>query len=312
MSFQGNNDTLKTEFHILAFSASTLGRLLLFCGILLAYFLVISGNLLILTLVNLVSQLQNPMYFFLCNLSLLDILYISTTIPKLLYILYTNDHRMTFVACMFQLFFFISFADSESFLLTAMAFDRYVAICLPLHYSRIMSKNICVLLAFFAWFVGAVNALILTLSVKKLSFPKVNEITNFFCDLKALIHISSSNTGNLSSFVTVDILLVAAFPLLLILTSYMRIILNVLKIQSSFGRQKMFSNCSSHFIVVVLYYGPPLFLYIQSSQYQDKLLSVIFVTVVPMLNPLVYSLRNQDIIRAVKKTINQQKKNIQT
>ncbi|KAM4675830.1 olfactory receptor 2T29-like [Discoglossus pictus] len=241
------------------------------------------------------------MYFFLCNLSVLDILYISSTLPKLLFISYTGNNRTSFAECITQLYFFLFFADTESFLLTSMAFDRYVAICMPLHYSMIMNKNSCGLLAFTAWFMGAVNAWILTRFVIELSFCGLNEINNFFCDLKALLTISCSDTSYLRHFIFVDGTCIGAIPLFLTLASYVCIISTVFKIRTSDGRFKAFSSCTSHLTAVILYYGSALCLYMRSSPEQDKYLSLLFVTLVPVFNPLVYSLRNKDILGAMKK-----------
>ncbi|XP_063785998.1 olfactory receptor 1G1-like [Pseudophryne corroboree] len=303
------NDSAQIKFNILAFSTSETGRIVLFITILLIYLIVVAGNLVIITLVCLVSQLHTSMYFFLCNLSVLDILYVSTTLPKLLYITQTGYHMVSYAACIAQLYLFLFFADTESFLLTSMAFDRYVAICFPLHYSLIMSKPVCVLLAFPAWFMAAINALILTCFVSGLSFNHFNEVNNFFCDLKALIIASPNDTTFLKKFITIDGMFIGAVPLLLILTSYGCIIFTILKIQSSVGRRKTFSSCTSHITIVVVYYCSALCLYMQYAQELDKLFAVMFVTLVPLLNPLVYSLRNKDVLSAMKRIKQYQKTN---
>ncbi|XP_075061981.1 olfactory receptor 2D2-like [Mixophyes fleayi] len=301
MDVELTNDTSQIEFYILAFSTSENGRIVLLISVLLIYLIVLTGNLVIITLVCLVPQLHTSMYFFLCNLSILDILYVTTTLPKLLHISHTGDHTVSYTACIAQLYLFLFFADTESFLLTTMAFDRYVAVCFPLHYSLIMSKRVCISLALPAWIMAAFNASILTCFVSGLTFFNFSKVNNFFCDLKALIIASFSDTTFLRKFIVLDGMSVGAIPLLLVLTSYVCIIYTILKIQSSVGRRKTFSSCSSHLTMVVLYYGSSLSLYMQYSQEQDKLLSMMFVTLVPMLNPLVYSLRNKDILSAMKK-----------
>ncbi|XP_063786003.1 olfactory receptor 5V1-like [Pseudophryne corroboree] len=293
------NDTSEMEFYILAFSTSENGRIVLLLAIVLTYLLILSGNLIIIVLVCLVSQLHTSMYFFLCNLSILDIFYVSTTLPKLLYITYTGDHAVSYIASITQLCLFLFFADVEIFLLTTMAFDRYVAICFPLHYWLIMSKRVCALLAFPAWFIAAINALIFTWFAIGLRFSHSIEVNNFLCELKALLIISSSDTTFLKKCIMFDAVLVGFAPLTLILTSYGCIISTILKIQSLVGRRKAFSSCTSHLTVVVLYFSSAITLYVQYSQEQDKLLSVMFATLSPMLNPLVYSLRNKDIRRAM-------------
>lgn len=304
MNGEITNDSLKTGFYILSFSTSTNGQYILLAMILLAYFVILIGNVLILTLVCLVSQLHTSMYFFLSNLSVLDNLYVSTTLPKLLYITNTGDHVVSYNACIAQLYCFLFFADTESFLLATMAIDRYVAICFPLHYTLIISNRVCVLLAFPAWFMASVNAFILTWLVHGLTFTGLKEVDNFFCELKALITVSSSDTNFLRTFILLDGMFLGAVPLLLILISYTCIITTIVKIKSSVGRRKAFSSCTSHIIIVSVYYGSALCLYMQYSLAQDKLFSVMFVTLVPLLNPIVYSLRNKDITSALKNTVN--------
>ncbi|XP_053319812.1 olfactory receptor 5V1-like [Spea bombifrons] len=285
----------------MGFLTSRSGTFVLFAMVLLVYLVAIAGNVLILTLVYMNPQLHTSMYFFLSILSTLDIFYISSTLPKLLYISWTGDHKVSYESCMLQLYFFLFFADTESFLLTSMAFDRYVAVCIPLRYSLLMNKKVCCLLGFMAWLMGSTNALILTWLVTRLSFCGLSYINNFFCDLKALLVTSCSDTSFLKSFITVDGIFIGGVPLLLTLSSYISIILSIVKIKSSAGRMKSFSNCTSHIIVVTLYYGSALILYMQYSQEQDKLLSVLFVTLVPVLNPLVYSLRNKAILGGMKR-----------
>ncbi|PIN97861.1 hypothetical protein AB205_0093870, partial [Aquarana catesbeiana] len=221
MNGQLTNSSSNTGFHILAFLTSENGRFLLLAVILLVYLIILIGNVLILTLVCLVPQLHTSMYFFLSNLSVLDNLYVSTTLPKLLYITNTG----------------------------------------------------------------------------------IKDVDNFFCDLKALITVSSSDTYFLRAFILVDGSCIGAIPMLLILTSYACIISTILKIKSSVGRKKTFSSCTSHIIIVVVYYGSALCLYMQYSLQQDKVFAVMFVTLVPMLNPILYSLRNKDIIRAIQRTV---------
>ncbi|XP_075061980.1 olfactory receptor 1G1-like [Mixophyes fleayi] len=304
MNGELTNDTSQIKFYILAFSTSENGSTVLFIAVLLMYLSVLTGNLVIITLVCLVPQLHTSMYFFLCNLSILDILYVTTTLPNLMYIYHTGDHIVSYTACIAQLYLFFFFAATESFLLIAMAFDRYVAICFPLHYSLVMSKQVCMFLAFPVWFMPALNGLILIYFVSNLTFFHFSEVNNFFCEIEALIIVSSSDTTFFRKCIFIDVIFTEAIPLLLILTSYVWIISTILKIQSSVGRNKTFSSCTSHITIVVLYYGPSMCLYMQNNPEQAKLLSVLFTTLVPVLNPLVYSLRNKDIINAMKRILN--------
>ncbi|KAE8619188.1 hypothetical protein XENTR_v10009675 [Xenopus tropicalis] len=302
MNENAKNSTLQTVFYILAFTAPSQKRFLIFTGFLALYLIAVTGNLLILFLVYLKPQLHTSMYFFLCNLSILDILYISSTLPKLLYIIYTGDHSVSYNACLTQLYFFDLFADTEPFLICSMAIDRYVAVCKPLHYPLIMSKRTCALLVVTAWFTAAVNALILNWLVLGLSFRDFNKINNFFCDLKALISISGHDKTYVRRFILGEALCIGAAPILLILASYGAIISTILQIQCSEGRRwKAFLSCSSHLCLVILYYGSALLLYMRNSEEGDMLFSFIFVILVPFFNPLIYSLRNKDILRSFKR-----------
>ncbi|KAG9467433.1 hypothetical protein GDO78_014949, partial [Eleutherodactylus coqui] len=307
MNKELTNVTLQSVFYMFAFSASENGKILILTAILLIYLIILSGNLPIISLICFEPQLRTPMYFFLCNLSTLDILYVSTTLPKLVYICHTGNHIMSHSACLTQLYLFVWFGNTESYLLTAMAIDRYVAVCFPLHYSLIMSKRVYVLLAFSAWFMASVNATIMTALSYNLRFFEVVEVQNFFCDIKALIIAAINDTMPLRTLIFVNIVIIGVIPACLIFASYVCIICTVLKIKSSVGRWKTFSSCSSHITIVVLYFGPALTLYMTHSQEQDVVLTVIFVTLVPMLNPLVYSLRNKDIKQAIRRIIHRKR-----
>ncbi|OCT90105.1 hypothetical protein XELAEV_18018721mg [Xenopus laevis] len=303
MNKNARNDTLQIIFHILAFSTYSEERLLLFTGLLAIYLMAITVNVIIIYLVYRMPWLHTSMYFFLCNLSTLDVLYISSTLPKLLYIICTGDNSVSYNACLTQLYFFLFFADTESLLISSMAIDRYVAVCKPLHYSLIMNKRTCALIAALAWCMSAVNALILSWLIFDLHFVDINEINNFFCDLKALLSISSDDTTYARRFILVDGTCIGVVPFGITLVSYVSIISTILKIQSSEGRVKAFSSCSSHLALVVLYYGSTLSLYFRNSEEGDLLFSFIFVILVPFFNPLIYSLRNKDILRSLRKVL---------
>ncbi|KAG8441077.1 hypothetical protein GDO86_006717 [Hymenochirus boettgeri] len=270
---------------------------------LLVYLISFIGNLVILLLVCCVSQLHTSMYFFLSNLSILDILYTSSTLPKLLFTLWTGDKTVSYTGCITQLFSFLFCADAESLLLSSMAIDRYVAVCKPLHYLLIMSKTNCALLASLTWCTAAVNAFIFSWLIAGLSFCGLNNISNFFCDLKALLSISCTETRFLRRLLFVDTIFIGIVPFFITLTSYIFIIFTILKIQSSEGKQKAFSSCSSHICVVFLYYVSAFCLYLRDSQEGDMYLSLMFTHLVPMLNPLIYSLRNKEILRAMTRVI---------
>ncbi|XP_068129629.1 olfactory receptor 1E16-like [Hyperolius riggenbachi] len=293
------------QFSILAFTTSPNGQILLFIVVLLIYLFTVLGNALIITLICLVSQLHTPMYFFLCNLSSSDIAYVSVTFPKLMSIFLTQDHSITFYGCIAQLYFFLVCGQIDIFVLTCMAYDRYVAICKPLQYSLIMNKGVCITLAAFSWLTSIWNSLVHAMIASLLPFCYSNEIDHFFCDLKTLNKLSASDSTFRDLLTTVGSVLIGCVPFFLIIISYVYIILTILKIRSSNGRLKAFSSCTSHLVTVLLFYGPIIFLYMKpennNSSKNDKLLSICYVAIVPLLNPLVYSLRNKDVLAAASK-----------
>ncbi|KAG8548526.1 hypothetical protein GDO81_025120 [Engystomops pustulosus] len=302
-----NNCTNHTvnEFNILAFHTSVAREILLFIGVLLMFLITVIGNVIIITLVCLVTQLHTPMYFFLCNLSSADIAYVSVTLPKLLSITATGDHMISFPGCITQLYFFLLCGQAEMFILTCMACDRYVAICKPLQYAMIMRRRVRLTMAATSWIIGIVNSVWHSMIAATLSFCSSNEIDHFFCDLKTLSMLSASDSTYRDILTTVQSVFIGCLPFSLIVVSYVYIISTILKIKSSRGRHKAFSSCTSHITTVILFYGPIIFLNMKpetdNSRQDDKLLSIIYVAVVPMLNPLVYSLRNKDVLDATEK-----------
>ncbi|KAM3924682.1 olfactory receptor 1G1-like [Leptodactylus fuscus] len=298
------NGTLK-EFNILAFYTSTAGQIALFIAVLFMYLMTVIGNVIIITLVCSVTQLHTPMYFFLCNLSTADIAFVSVTLPKLLSIIVTKDHMISFQGCITQLYCLLLCGQAEIFILTCMAYDRYVAICKPLQYAMIMRKNVRFAMSAFSWLIGIFNSLWHSMIAASLPFCNSNEIDHFFCDLKTLSMLSASDSTNRDILTSVQSVFIGCLPFSLIVISYVYIISTILKIKSSKGRHKVFSSCTSHLTTVILLYGPIIFLYMKPETYRsredDKLLSIVYVAVVPMLNPLVYSLRNKDVLDAAAK-----------
>ncbi|XP_053545638.1 olfactory receptor 1496-like [Bombina bombina] len=299
------NSTVLEEFYLKTFNVSDKEQLVVVIGVLLMYLLAVLGNVTIVTLVSLVSQLQSPMYLFLCSLSVQDIMYVSAILPKLLAITITGDTSITFSGCITQIFLFAFCIASEFLLLTSMAYDRYVAICIPLHYPLIMSKTVCALLITVSWFGGLLNASAFSLIASHLTFCNKQEINNFFCDVIILLKLSCSDiTYIMTLFIPLEATALGLLPFILIMTSYIYIISTILKIRSSSGRLKTFSSCSSHLTVVVLFYGTSISLNMkpksENSLEIDKLLSIIYTGMVPMVNPLVYSLRNKEVLKAMK------------
>ncbi|KAG8548081.1 hypothetical protein GDO81_026768 [Engystomops pustulosus] len=295
-----------TEFSLTPFSTSRINEILIFSGFSVMYLLAVVGNMIIVVLVCSVPQLHTPMYFFLCNLSSVDIVYVSGIIPKMLSSILTEDKTISFYGCMTQLSFFIFCGDADIFILTFMAYDRYVAVCSPLHYTLIMTRKFCWILATSYMILSATNSLMFTIMISQLSFCYSNKINHFFCEIIHLIILSSSDTESMKTIITVEDFCVAGFSLVIILISYMRIINTIVNIPSSKGQLKAFSSCSSHIITVLLFYGPSIFMYLkpesEHSNEEDKILSMFYVAVVPTLNPFVYSLRNNEVLGAARKT----------
>ncbi|CAJ0968706.1 unnamed protein product [Ranitomeya imitator] len=296
------------EFHILAFSTSGDMTYTLFWGFSFTYLLSVLGNLLIVSLVFARPQLHTPMYFFLCNLSAVDTTFISTIFPNLLSITFTENTKISFPGCITQLYFFIFCVDEEILILTCMAYDRYVAVCSPLHYSLLMSQKMCIIMAACSLLISTLNSLMLTLLAFSLSFCSSSEINHFFCEIRAIMSISNSDTMSREMVLFIEDICFVFFTFLLIMFSYLHIISSVLKICSLKGRFKTFSSCSSHLASVVVFYGPILFLYMKSasdrSSDDDKFISLLYVAAAPMLNPIVYSLRNKEVIAAIRKVFN--------
>ncbi|XP_063302333.1 olfactory receptor 1G1-like [Pelobates fuscus] len=295
------------KFYILAFFSSNF-KYFTFLGILLMYLVTVLGNLIIVILVICVDQLHNPMYFFLCNLSIIDIVYISTTLPKLLSITLTQDHSISFHGCVTQQYFFLLCVDAEVFILTSMAYDRYIAICFPLQYSMIMKKIVCITMATCAWLIGMLNSLLYAVLTSMLSFCYSHEINHFFCELKTMMRLSSSDISSRETLLFCEYPFMVFLPFIVTVISYVYIIATILNIRSRDGKLKAFSGCTSHLTTVALFYGAGISLYLMpesnNSQEHNKTISLLYVAIVPMLNPLVYSLRNKEVLGSIRKIFN--------
>nr|DBA18412.1 TPA: hypothetical protein GDO54_016656 [Pyxicephalus adspersus] len=289
-------------FFLSAFSLPFHFHLVLSFVILLIYLVSVFGNLILIGLVYAVSHLHTAMYYFLCNLSAQDIVYVSATLPKLLSVIVSDDTRIVFPECITQMFFFSFCAGAECVLLTFMSYDRYVAICAPLNYATIMNPNFCVVLCSIVWLIAFCNSFTNTMLVSNLLFCYSHNISSFYCDLKIMIDLSTSDTARMQTILSIECTLLGVIPFMLILASYLCILTTIVKIKSSTGRSKAFSSCSSHFTILMLFYGPSLSSYLipqsENSQKVNKMLSLMYTALVPMLNPLVYSLRNKDVLKA--------------
>ncbi|XP_019511519.1 PREDICTED: olfactory receptor 9I1-like [Hipposideros armiger] len=298
------NLTTVTEFILMGFTDSPRLEMLLFLVFLNFYLVTLLGNVGMIILIQLDVQLHTPMYFFLSHLSLLDACYTSVITPQILATLTAGQMVISFGQCAAQFFFFTICAGTECFLLAVMAYDRYVAISNPLLYTVAMNPRICWRLVVGAYVCGVSGAILRTTCTFTLSFCDKNQINFFFCDLPPLLKLACSDTTNTETviFFFGNVLLANA---LVILISYVLIIKAILRVKSSGGRTKTFSTCASHLTAVALYFGTLVFMYLRSgsgkSPEEDKVVSVFYTVVIPMLNPLIYSLRNKDVKAAFKK-----------
>ncbi|XP_004469702.2 olfactory receptor 1C1-like [Dasypus novemcinctus] len=301
------NFTVISEFVLLGFSNSEEEQRLLTLLFFSMYLITISGNMVIVLAITCDSQLHSPMYFFLSNLAFVDICYTSTTVPQMVVNTLTDTKTISFSGCLTQLFFFISFVNMESFLLCVMAYDRFVAICHPLHYTNIMNPHLCVQLVAGLWVVTYFHALLHTVLMAHLSFCASNVVHHFFCDLNPLLQLSCSDVFFNKVIIYVVGAPLALTPFVCILISYVFIFFTILKVISTQGKHRAFSTCGSHLSVVMLCYGTAIAVYFSPSSshnsVRDILSSVMYNIVTPMLNPFIYSLRNKDMKRALMKIL---------
>ncbi|CAH6861602.1 olfactory receptor 143 [Phodopus roborovskii] len=301
------NDSSVTEFILTGLTDQPELQLPLFVVFLVNYVVTVVGNLSLMGLIFLNSNLQTPMYFFLFNLSFIDLCYSFVFTPKTLMSFVLEKNAISFGGCMSQLFFFCFFAHSECYVLTAMAYDRYVAICQPLMYMVIMSPRKCSLLMTGSYLMGFIGAIVHTGCMISLNFCDSNIINHYLCDILPLLQLSCSSTyaNELVSSIVVSTVVIASS--LIILMSYAFILINVTKLSSGKGLSKAMSTCSSHIITVALFYGFGMLTHIKTSSDesvpQGKILSIFCTFLLPLLNPFIYSLRNKDVKLALKRTM---------
>lgn len=301
---QGNHTTLM-DFILLGFSDVPELRGFLFGVFLIIYVIILMGNSLIIIITKVNPSLHTPMYFFLRNFSSLEICYVSVTVPRLLTDLCRQNRNISFLACATQMYFFLVFGATECFLLTAMAYDRYVAICNPLLYPLIMNNRLCNQLAACCWITGIPVHIGFTCLIFSLPFCGNNQLNHFFCDIPPVLKLACGDTFMTEMLVYAVAVLVVTIPFTLILGSYVKIISTILKLPSATGRAKAFSTCSSHLTVVALFFGSGIMTYMRPKSSHltgmDKFLSLFYTIVTPMFNPIIYCLRNKDVIGALKK-----------
>ncbi|KAM5140390.1 olfactory receptor 5V1-like [Mantella aurantiaca] len=299
------NDSTVTEFILLGFPAMFPVQVALFCVFFIFYMSTLIGNILIIVTTIFSPKLHTSMYFFLSNLSFLEIFYTSVTIPKMLLNFLLKSSSISFMACAAQVYFFIALGSIECTLLAVMAYDRFVAVCHPMHYVIIMNTRKCAMLAGSSWISGFVNSMIHTSCTFHLVFCSSNQINQFFCDIPPLLKVACGETmlAEIVLFIVGGAYGFGSF--LLTLISYIHIISAILKIKSKEGQQKAFSTCTSHLIVVTLFFGTSFSAYLKpTSKYlseEEKLVPVFYAVITPTLNPIIYTLRNKDFKNALKK-----------
>lgn len=295
------NQTSTFEFLLWGLSEKPQQQHILFLLFLWMYLVTVAGNLLIVLAISTDVRLHTPMYFFLASLSCVDILFTSTTVPKALVNIHTQSRTISYAGCLVQLYFFLTFGDMDIFLLATMAYDHFVAICHPLHYTMIMSFQRCSLLVITCWTLTNLVAMTHTFLIFRLSFCSKKVIPDFFCDLGPLMKIACSET-HINELVLLFLGgAVILIPFLLILVSYIRIVTAILRVPSAQGRRKAFSTCGSHLSVVALFFGTVIRAYLcpssssSNSVVEDTAAAVMYTVVTPLLNPFIYSLRNKDM-----------------
>ncbi|KAM6158371.1 olfactory receptor 10AG1-like [Rhynchocyon petersi] len=301
----GGNLTDLMEFVFLDFADVPNLQWFLFVLFLIIYIIILMSNGIIFLITKLDSALQSPMYFFLSSFSFLEICYVSVTLPRMLMNLATQRRRISLVACATQMCLVLILGGTECLLLAVMAYDRYVAICNPLHYPVVMNQGFCIQLVTGSWVIGIPVMIGQTYQIFSLHFCGSNQINHFFCDIPPLLKLACGDTFINEMLVFIVAALFVMVPFILIVGSYSKIISTILKLSSATSRAKAFSTCSSHLMVVMLFFGSAIITYLRPKTSQpegtDKVLSLFYTILTPMFNPIIYSLRNNDVIMALRK-----------
>ncbi|XP_008567305.1 PREDICTED: olfactory receptor 1L4-like [Galeopterus variegatus] len=299
------NLTSAPGFLLLGLMDGTDAHPLLFLLFLSIYLLNALGNLSMVVVVRSDEALRSPMYYFLGHLSLVDVCFVTVTVPRLLASLLQPGQAVSFQACFTQMYFFVALGITESYLLAAMSYDRAVAVCWPLHYAAVVSPRRCGTLVRASWAVGHLHSLLHTLLISALSYPRGAPVRHFFCDMTVMLSLATSDTSSAETTIFSEGLAVVLAPLLLVSLSYARILLAVLGLRSAGGRRRAFSTCGAHLLAVSLFFGSVVSVYFRpSSAYSaryDRLASVVYAVVTPTLNPFIYSLRNKEVKGALKR-----------
>ncbi|KAL1786430.1 olfactory receptor 1L4 [Sigmodon hispidus] len=300
-----NHSSSISNFILLGLSSNPQMQKPLFVIFFIMYLVTVMGNVLIILAIHSDSRLQTPMYFFLSNLSFMDICFTTVIVPKMLVNLLSVTKTISYVGCLVQMYFFMAFGNTDSYLLASMAIDRLVAICNPLHYDVVMGPRRCLAMLLGSCTISHLHALFRVLLMSRLSFCASHVIKHFFCDTQPVLKLSCSDTSSSQIVVMTETLTVIVTPFLCILFSYLRIIVTVLRIPSVSGKRKAFSTCGSHLTMVALFYGSVIYVYFRPlsmySVVKDHVATVMYTVVTPMMNPFIYSLRNNDMKRGLRK-----------
>ncbi|XP_076792885.1 olfactory receptor 2T29-like isoform X2 [Arvicanthis niloticus] len=296
-----------SDFTLVGLFSQSKHPALLAVVIFVVFLMALSGNALLILLILSDTHLHTPMYFFISQLSLMDMMYISVTVPKMLMDQVLGSHKVSAAACGMQMFLYLTIGGSEFLLLAAMSYDRYVAICHPLHYPVLMNHRVFLLMMSVCWLLGSVDGFMLTPVTMTFPFCGSREIHHFFCEVPAVTKLSCSDTWLYETFMYVCCVLMILIPVTVISASYSCILLTVLRMNSAEGRKKALATCSSHMTVVLLFYGAAVYTYMLPASLhtpeKDMVVSVFYTIVTPLLNPLIYSLRNKNVTEAMKKLL---------
>ncbi|KAM6160323.1 olfactory receptor 5J3-like [Erethizon dorsatum] len=307
LALASGNHTPVTKFILLGFSDYQDLQELLFGAFLLVYAVTVAGNLGMMALIFTDARLHSPMYFFLSVLSFLDICYSSVVTPKLLVNFLALDKSISFEGCVVQLTFFVVHVTAESFLLASMAYDRFMAICQPLHYGSVMSKGTCLQLVAASYAFGGTNSAIQTGNVFALPFCGPNQVAHYFCDIPPLLRLACAHTDTAEVVLYIFSALLTLLPAAVILTSYSLVLVAIGRMHSAVGREKVLSTCASHFLAITIFYGTVVFTYVQShgstSEVSSQVVSVFYTIIIPMLNPFIYSFRNGEVQDALQRRL---------
>ncbi|XP_057566008.1 olfactory receptor 2L2-like [Hippopotamus amphibius kiboko] len=302
-----NYNQTSTDFLLLGLFPPSRTGLFLFILIVLIFLMALFGNLSMVLLIFLDSHLHKPMYFLLSQLSLMDLTYISTIVPKMIFNFLFGNKSISFIGCGIQSFFFLMLAGAEGLLLASMAYDRYVAICFPLHYPTRISRRVCVFMTIGSWLLGSVNSCAHTVYALQIPYCQSRVINHFFCDVPAMLTLACMDTWVYEYTVFVSTILFLLLPFTCIAFSYGRVLLAVYRMHSAEGKKKAYSTCSTHLTVVIFYSAPFAYTYLRPkflhAPIEDKVLAVFYTILTPMLNPIIYSLRNREVMGALRRVI---------